>query len=77
MSHATSPSLNRQYSVVRVCEEWGLARSTFYHQQGHVAQPPAHDGTITTERPNQMWGTDATSTVTLQDGPVTVFVGVD
>jgi transposase InsO family protein len=24
-----------------------------------------------------MWGTDATSTVTLQDGPVTAFVGVD
>lgn len=153
MSHTTSPSSNRQYGVVRVCEEWGLARSTFYHQQGcgaRVPRPPAtrgpktahtdeeltghiravittspflgeghrkvwarlraqgirtskprvlrlmrqahllapsrtqrvrgprhHDGTITTERPNQMWGTDATSTVTLEDGSVAVFVAID
>lgn len=41
-----------------------------------LTQP--HDGTITTAQPNQMWGTDATtSTVTLEDGLVTVFVGVD
>lgn len=43
----------------------------------HVVGPRVHDGTITTERPNQMWGTDATSTVTQQDGLVTVFIGVD
>lgn len=153
MSRATSPSQQRCYGVVRVCQEWGLSRATFYHQQGRATQPPrepakrgpktaytdealtghirqvlaaspflgeghrkvwarlrvqgirtskprvlrlmrqagllapsraqrvlgpqAHDGTITTERPNQMWGTDATSTVTLEDGLVTVFVGVD
>lgn len=41
-----------------------------------VVGPRGHDGTITTKRPNQMWGTDKTSTVTLQDGAVTVFVGV-
>ena len=153
MSHTTSPSVQRPYGVVRVCQEWGLSRATFYSQQGRVARPPrppakrgpktsytdealtvqirqgltaspfvgeghrkvwarlrvqgirtskrrvlrlmrqagllapsraqrvlgprAHDGTITTDRPNQMWGTDATSTVTLEDGPVTVFVAVD
>lgn len=153
MSHATSPSTNRPYGVVRVCQEWGLSRATFYHQQGRIARPlltptkrgpktaytdevltahirqvlatspflgeghrkvwarlrargirtskarvlrlmrqagllapnraqrvlgpQAHDGTITTDRPNQMWGTDATSTVTQQDGPVPVFIGVD
>ncbi len=153
MSHTTSPSVQRPYGVVRVCQEWGMRRSTFYHQQHRAEGPPAepakrgpktshtdemltahirqvlaaspflgeghrkvwarlraqgirtskprvlrlmrqasllapngvqrvlgpraHDGTITTERPNQMWGTDATSTVTQQDGPVTVFVGVD
>ncbi len=153
MSHTTSPSSNRPYGVVRVCEEWGLARSTFYHQQDRATGPPAeptkrgpktaytdealtghirqvlatspflgeghrkvwarlrmqgirtskprvlrlmrqadllapsrvprvvgprvHDGTISTERPNQMWGTDATSTVTVPDGSVTVFIGVD
>jgi transposase InsO family protein len=42
-----------------------------------VVGPRVHDGTITTERPNQMWGTDATSTVTVEDGSVTVFIGVD
>lgn len=153
MSHATSPSTHRQYGVVRVCQEWGVRRSTFYHQRsradgpprepakrgpktaytdealtGHIRQglvaspflgeghrkvwarlrvqgirtskprvlrlmrqagllapsralrvlgPQAHDGTIITDRPNQMWGTDATSTVALEDGPVTVFVAVD
>jgi transposase InsO family protein len=153
MSRATSPSMQRPYGVARVCQEWGLRRSTCYAQLGrivsprrelakrgpktlytdevlpdHIRQglatspflgeghrkvwarlraksirtskprvlrrmrqagllapsrvsrvvgPRGHDGTITTERPNQMWGTDATSTVTQQDGPVTVFVGVD
>ena len=37
----------------------------------------AHTGTIVTERPNQMWGIDATTTVTIKDGQVTVFAAVD
>ena len=141
MSHTMSPSTQRPYGVVRVCQEWGLSRSTCYQQRtrakappatpakrgpktsytdevltGHIRQvlatspflgeghrkvwarlraqgictskprvlrlmrqahllaptrvprvvgPRVHDGTITTERPNQMWGTDATSTVTV------------
>jgi len=36
-----------------------------------------HTGTITTERPNEMWAADHTATVTVQEGPVTVFVAVD
>ena len=36
-----------------------------------------HSGTITTDRPNRMWGIDATATVTLEDGQVTVFAAVD
>ena len=36
-----------------------------------------HSGTITTDRPNRMWGIDATATVTLDDGQVTVFAAVD
>ena len=39
MSHATSPSTNCRYGVVRVCQECGLSRATFYHQQGRVARP--------------------------------------
>ena len=153
MSHTPSPSTQRPYGVVRVCQEWGLSRSTCYQQRTRAETPPAtpikrgpktsytaavvtehirqvlatspflgeghrkvwarlrargirtskarvlrlmrqasllapsraprvvgprvHDGTITTARPNQMWGTDATSTVTVEDGAVTVFVGVD
>lgn len=43
-----------------------------------VARPAnAHDGTIVTDRPNQIWGTDATSTVTDCDGQVTIFAAID
>jgi len=37
----------------------------------------SHAGTILTSEPNQMWGIDATATVTLIDGQVTVFAAVD
>jgi putative transposase len=36
-----------------------------------------HDGTIVTDTPNQMWGTDGTATVTQQDGQVTIFAAID
>jgi putative transposase len=36
-----------------------------------------HEGTIVTEAPNQMWGTDATATFTEVEGAVTVFAGID
>jgi putative transposase len=42
-----------------------------------VLGPWVHDGTIVTELPNQMWGTDATGTWTLEEGLVTVFVAID
>ncbi len=42
-----------------------------------VLGPRNHDGKITTERPDLMWGTDATATYTLVDGYVTVFGAVD
>ena len=37
----------------------------------------AHDGSITTETVNVMWGTDMTQTVTLTEGVAYVFVAVD
>jgi transposase InsO family protein len=37
----------------------------------------AHAGSIVTDKPNQRWGADATATVTLADGQVTVFAAVD
>lgn len=36
-----------------------------------------HAGSIVTSQPNQMWGTDATTTVTLAEGQVTVFAAID
>ena len=150
MSCAVSPSVKRPYGVVRVCEEWGVSRSTIYSRrsekdpprkrgpktkqsdeevmvamrevleespftgEGHrkvrgllrgkrkirIGRPrclrlmreaelqPApvsrrtlgprhHDGRITTDRPDEMWGTDATGTFTLEEGLVTVFIAVD
>ena len=45
-------------------------------QLAPVAEKP-HAGSIVADEPNQMWGTDATATVTLADGQVTVFAAVD
>jgi putative transposase len=36
-----------------------------------------HEGTIVSEVPNQMWGTDATATFTDADGTVTIFAAID
>ena len=44
---------------------------------GHAHGPKAHGGTITTEAPDVMWGTDMTATVTVAEGPAFVFVAVD
>ena len=60
--------------VLRLMRQAGLLAPS---RVPRVVGPKLHDSTITTERPNQMWGTDATSTVTVLDGAVTVFIGVD
>src|SRR5581483_6375295 len=36
-----------------------------------------HEGSIVAETPNQLWGTDATATVTDEDGQVTIFAAID
>ena len=48
-----------------------------YHRVGHPHGPKAHDGTIITETPDEMWGTDATTTITVEEGTAFVFIGVD
>lgn len=60
--------------VLRLMREANLLAPT---RQIRVLGPRNHDGTIITERPDQMWGTDATSTWTVKQGHVTVFVAVD
>jgi len=60
--------------VLRLMREANLLAPT---RVGHAHGPKAHDGTITTEQPDQMWGMDATSCLTRQEGTATVFVVVD
>jgi len=36
-----------------------------------------HEGSIVAETPNQLWGTDATTTFTERDGQVTIFAAID
>ena len=44
---------------------------------GPAHGPKAHDGTITTQTPDEMWGTDMTTTLTTGQGTAHVFVAVD
>ena len=60
--------------VLRLMREAHLLAPT---RVGHAHGPKAHDGTIITERPDQMWGMDATSCLTRREGTATVFVVVD
>ena len=46
-------------------------------RHGHPHGPKAHDGTISTERVDTMWGTDMTTTFTRPDGQVAIFIAVD
>jgi putative transposase len=46
-------------------------------RQGQPRGPKAHDGTITTDRIDTMWGTDMTTTFTREDGQVAMFIAVD
>ena len=64
----------------RICyDRKKINLSTVFAPQraGHAHGPKAHDGTITTETPDVMWGTDMTATVTVAEGAAVVFVAVD
>ena len=63
-----------QERVRRLMREHDLQAT---HRVGHAHGPKAHDGTITTEAPDVMWGTDMTATVTSAEGATCVFVAVD
>src|ERR1019366_6587546 len=59
--------------VRRVMGENGLLAP---HRVGR-SQEKAHDGTIVTDKVNEMWGTDMSQTVTLEEGRAYVFVAVE
>jgi transposase InsO family protein len=64
-------SMRRVLRVMREAELLAPAR-----QPEPVVERP-HDGTILTDQPNVMWGTDATAAVTILEGPVTIFAAID
>ena len=59
--------------VLRLTREHGLQAPG---RVGRPHGPRAHDGTIRTERVDEMWGTDLTSTMT-DEGQASIFVTVD
>jgi putative transposase len=59
--------------VLRLTREHGLQAPG---RVGRPHRPKAHHGTIRTERVDQMWGTDLTSTMT-GEGQASIFVAVD
>jgi transposase InsO family protein len=60
--------------VLRVMREANLLAPT---RAGSPHGPKAHDGTITTTRPDEMWGIDLTSTLTRREGNASIFILVD
>jgi putative transposase len=59
--------------VLRLMREAGLLAPT---RVGQPHGPKAHDGTIIPDRPDAMWGTDATASWTAE-GLATIFITVD
>ena len=64
-------------SQTRVLRLMRKAGSLAPSRQIRVLWPRSHEGTIVTQRPDEMWGTDATSAWTTREGHVTIFVAVD
>ena len=54
----------------------GRERLARAHRVGRN-QEKTHDGTIVTDKVNEMWGTDMSQTVTLEEGRAYVFVAVE
>jgi hypothetical protein len=59
--------------VLRLMRAHSLLAPT---RAAHCPGPRTHNGTIVPPRPDQMWGTDLTSTVTLAEGQAAVLVCV-
>lgn len=59
--------------VLRLMREANLLAPT---RVGSPRGPRTHDGTILTQRPDEMWGTDGTTTMT-GEGQATVFIVTD
>jgi len=60
--------------VLRLMREAGLLAPS---RSGGPRGPRNHDGTIIPAAPDRMWGTDLTTTMTLEEGQAAVFVAID
>ncbi len=63
-----------KHRVLRLMRESGRLAPT---RVGHRHGDPAHRGKVTTERPDEMWGTDATRFYTERDGWCWFFGAID
>ena len=72
LRHAGVPA--NKDRVLRVMREHCLLSPT---RVGTPHGSKAHDGSIVTDRPDIMWGTDATSIATIEEGAAWVFIAVD
>ena len=59
--------------VLRVIRAHGLLSP----HRGRQGGAPVHDGTVVTQAPNVMWGTDGVRVFTLDDGWVWIFAAVE
>lgn len=60
--------------VLRLMREAGLQAPS---RAGGPRGPTTHDGTIIPASPDTLWGTDLTTTMTIEDGQVAVFIAID
>nr|WP_249115125.1 IS3 family transposase [Desulfolutivibrio sulfodismutans] len=60
--------------TLRLMRENGLLA---VKRPGRPHGPKAHNGTIRTERVDEMWGTDMTTTMTLSEGNASIFFAID
>lgn len=63
-----------RHRVLRIMRENALLSPT---RVGRARGPRVHDGRILTDEPDVMWGTDATTTTTLEEGSAWVFAAID
>jgi transposase InsO family protein len=71
-----------RHKGIRVWKERVLRIMREHHLLSPNRQPEPrpshpHEGRIVADRPNQIWGTDATATFTDQEGQVTIFAAID
>jgi putative transposase len=74
LRHGDAPLLVSKRRVLGLMRRHQLLAPT---RDGTPHGPQAHDGTITTDAPNVMWGTDGTRFFTAQDGWCWLFTAVD